>query len=264
MTHFPKAKSHPQGGSGNQRAAVAAEPESKPSDSGQVIQHRYPVCDYVFRKPDASEYFRRRRWRLEPPLPGRTKDITYLWVRTKYNIIHKKREHADDLIYNLPEVLDAKATGETVWWTEGEKDADSLTRLGVVATSHHGGAGKINATQASWFRGHTGLVALLYDVDADDERGGNPGAADVIRRYDLLLKAGVPRDQIAVGHALVGKDVTDHIEAGHQLDELVWLDDLTALQEKAALTTRGTFRGAGYGFPANWGDKLRAAQEAQS
>ena len=42
------------------------------------------------------------------------------------------------VLYRLPEVL---AAGE-VWVVEGEKDADSLAALGIVATCNAGGAGK--------------------------------------------------------------------------------------------------------------------------
>jgi hypothetical protein len=204
---------------------------------------------YDFHQPDGTLWFQHLRWRFDPPTP-RPKDFSYRWWPTPYRQIHEKREGADDLIYRLPAVLAAQEAGETIWWTEGERDADGLSAVGVVATSHHGGAGKTTPEQAGWFRGHRGLVVLLYDLDRDDERGGNPGAFDVIRRYRLLREVGIPRDQIAVGHARAGKDVSDHLAAGHSVDELVWLRDLTGLFRKAARTTSATFGRSGYKAPS--------------
>jgi hypothetical protein len=183
---------------------------------------------YDFHQPDGTLWFQHLRWRFDPPTP-RPKDFSYRWWPTPYRQIHEKREGADDLIYRLPAVLAAQE---------------------AVATSHHGGAGKTTPEQAGWFRGHRGLVVLLYDLDRDDERGGNPGAFDVIRRYRLLREVGIPRDQIAVGHARAGKDVSDHLAAGHSVDELVWLRDLTGLFRKAARTTSATFGRSGYKAPS--------------
>ena len=44
--------------------------------------------------------------------------------------------------YRLPELVRAAQAGELVWIVEGEKDADRLAALGLVATTNVGGAGK--------------------------------------------------------------------------------------------------------------------------
>ena len=151
---------------------------------------------------------------------------------------------ADSYLYNVPELLQAKESGADIWWCEGEKDADRLEEEDVTTTSHHGGAGHINAAQAEWFRGHTGRVILLMDLDEDGPTGANPGAYDVIRRYDLLLAVGITREQIRVAAPKVGKDIYDHLVAGRTLDELVWVTDLRPLRDKAE---RGNgFAGSGY------------------
>src|SRR5262249_117298 len=46
------------------------------------------------------------------------------------------------VLYRLPQVLEAVAAGQTAFVVEGEKDADNLARLGLVATTNAGGAGK--------------------------------------------------------------------------------------------------------------------------
>ena len=44
------------------------------------------------------------------------------------------------VLYRLPQVRKAVADGQTVFVVEGEKDADNLAKLGLVATTNPGGA----------------------------------------------------------------------------------------------------------------------------
>lgn len=53
-----------------------------------------------------------------------------------------KMEGVRRVLFRLPQVLEAKANGETIYLTEGEKDALALVKLGLAATTHAGGAGK--------------------------------------------------------------------------------------------------------------------------
>lgn len=41
----------------------------------------------------------------------------------------------DRVLYNLPNVITAINEGITVYWVEGEKDADKLNKKGLVATT---------------------------------------------------------------------------------------------------------------------------------
>ena len=41
----------------------------------------------------------------------------------------------DRVLYNLPNVITAVKEGITVYWVEGEKDADKLNKKGLVATT---------------------------------------------------------------------------------------------------------------------------------
>ncbi|MEO1220242.1 MAG: hypothetical protein AAFY42_02670, partial [Pseudomonadota bacterium] len=52
-------------------------------------------------------------------------------------------------LYNLPRVREAAARGELVLVVEGEKDADRLNALGLVATCNAGGAGKFKPEHAA-------------------------------------------------------------------------------------------------------------------
>lgn len=63
--------------------------------------------------------------------------------------------------YRLPELLQAR--NATVFIVEGEKDADNLARLGLVATCNVGGAGNWQTTCNRYLRGRH--VVLLPDND---------------------------------------------------------------------------------------------------
>jgi RecA-family ATPase/DNA polymerase I-like protein with 3'-5' exonuclease and polymerase domains len=67
------------------------------------------------------------------------------------------------LPYSLPELIAAKPDA-WVFVCEGEKDADSVSALGLVATTNPGGAGKWGQDLDRWFIGKT-RVAICEDND---------------------------------------------------------------------------------------------------
>jgi hypothetical protein len=66
--------------------------------------------------------------------------------------------------YRLPEVLQAVAEGRAIYICEGEKAADALCSLGVVATTSHAGAGGWNQDLNQYFAGAN--VVVVPDNDA--------------------------------------------------------------------------------------------------
>jgi putative DNA primase/helicase len=81
-----------------------------------------------------------------------------------------------DLVpYRLPALVAAPA-GSPVFMVEGEKDADALHALGLVATCNPGGAGKWRGGFRQWLRGRD--VVLLPDND----EAGAAHAQDVARK----------------------------------------------------------------------------------
>lgn len=117
---------------------------------------------------------------------------------------------APKVLYNLPAVLAATNEGGIVWVVEGEKDADALTALDLVATTNPGGAGK-------WTDEHTNalLGAKLVNVVWDRDEEGQRHALQVV---EALAAAGL---RVRTLRAKAGKDVSDHLAAGHTLDQLV-------------------------------------------
>lgn len=94
--------------------------------------------------------------------------------------------------YRLPEVLAADPAA-IVFVTEGEKDADRLARIGLIATTNPGGAGKFTADLADVLKGRR-VIALQDNDDA-----GTSHVAGVLAAVDgyavaaaALLLPGLP------------------------------------------------------------------------
>jgi hypothetical protein len=124
------------------------------------------------------------------------------------------------VLYRLPEVMAAIAAGDPAWIVEGERDAETLRGLGCVATCNAGGASKWRDEYAEVLRD-----AADVRVVADRDAPGYRHARDVARS---LRAVGA---QVCVFEALAGKDVTDHLDAGRSLDDLVEIDPEARLRE---------------------------------
>ena len=70
--------------------------------------------------------------------------------------------------YKLPDLLQATAAGRVVYITEGEKAADALGSLGVVATTSHAGSGNWSPELNQYFAG-----ANVVIVPDNDQAGWN-------------------------------------------------------------------------------------------
>jgi 5S rRNA maturation endonuclease (ribonuclease M5) len=116
------------------------------------------------------------------------------------------------ILFNLPQILKAKAEKRVVWVVEGEKDANTLTDIGEVATTMPGGAGK-------WLDIHTeALAGSIVEIIADRDEVGIKHANDV---YSKLAKAGC---DVQAWICPNEKDITDHLASGGEIDELLPLD----------------------------------------
>jgi len=125
------------------------------------------------------------------------------------------------VLYNLPQVAEAIRGGQMIYVTEGEKDADAVTRAGAVATCNFDGAAKagqrtkVRAEYAGMLAGASSVVVI-----ADDDE---PGLAHA-REWARLLAGQV--SSVRIVKAAEGKDVYDHLVTHRrQLDELVPVPD---------------------------------------
>ncbi len=142
-----------------------------------------------------------RQWR-----PDSTKKHGRTWSRT----LPDGTKAGEDLIYRLPEVL-APGASPYVLIVEGEKDADRLWDLGLVATTNPqgGGAGKWTTAHARWLTGRD--IIVVADRD-------NTGWAHAETVVNTLLDTA---RSIEVVRARTGNDISDHLDAGHDIADAV-------------------------------------------
>ena len=150
------------------------------------------VAAYDYLGPDGNLVFQVTRW--EPKtFSQRRPDGNGGWVNSVKGI---------ELVpYHLPEITQAKA----LFVTEGEKDADALTALGLTATTSAQGAGKWRAEYNCHFAGKR--VAILPDNDAPGREHAQKvarnlrGVAEVVKVIELpgLPEKGDVSDWLSAG-----------------------------------------------------------------
>lgn len=138
------------------------------------------------------------------------KEIRYITVDKKGDTYKYCKKSNLATLYHLPELIRAVQCGYPVYIVEGEKDADTLKKLGYTATTA-GGANDWNKKFASYFTG--AKVVILSD---NDESG-------------LKLKDQIMKDLKHYAHSIrwtitseANKgDVTDYLEKeGHTKEDL--------------------------------------------
>lgn len=124
-----------------------------------------------------------------------------------------KLEDVRRVLYRLPDLVDGLEAGKTIYICEGEKDADRLASLGYVATTNYDGAGKWRDDYNDYFAGAD--VVIVADND-------EPGLAhaELVERQ-LADRAAT----VMVVRAAVGNDLSDHLNAGKDVNDLVPIGD---------------------------------------
>jgi hypothetical protein len=114
--------------------------------------------------------------------------------------------------------LSGVSKGGLVFVCEGEKDADRLSREGLVATTNPGGAGKFLKSFGPYFDG------LSVVVVPDNDEPGRNHAADVATK---LSAHAADVKVIQLPDLPEQGDVSDFLDAGHSADDLCDLVDRT-------------------------------------
>ena len=124
------------------------------------------------------------------------------------------------VVYHLPQLRKAaEEGGRTAYIVEGEKDVESLERLGFVATCNPMGAGKWLPEFNLSFEG---IATVIIWCDRD-----LPGYRHALTvRENLLPIVG----DVRIVEGLEGKDATDHLDAGRHPHEFrsLSVDDVDA------------------------------------
>jgi len=137
------------------------------------------------------------------------------WYKAKPGDANRKLFPAvDRVLYRLPEVI----TAETVYVVEGEKDANALANLGLVATTNPGGAGKWLPAYTETLAGRT--VIIIPDNDP-------PGIAHADRAASSLYGKAEKVTVLALPDLPEKGDVSDWLAAGNTREALVQLAETT-------------------------------------
>ncbi|PJE04734.1 hypothetical protein [Mycobacterium sp.] len=141
--------------------------------------------------------------------------------------VYRKPEGFPAALYQPKAIATATAGGDWIWISEGEKDADTLTRAGVLATTNPQGAANFPTNLVAHF--HNLHVAVVADRDLSGYRRAltiSTALRGIAAHVVVLLPA------LETAKA----DLTDHIEAGlwdpvHPFGGLLEVtpDDLQAL-----------------------------------
>ncbi len=124
--------------------------------------------------------------------------------------------------YRLPEVIEAVRKGEIVFVVEGEKDVDNLRKLGLVATTNHGGAKKWKPYYSDYLIGAD--VVIIPDND-------KPGREHAERVAQSLVGKAKSIKMLELPNLPPKGDVSDWLEAGGTKEELLALAETTAEYE---------------------------------
>jgi len=134
-------------------------------------------------------------------------------------------EGIEPTVYRLPEVIKAVKEGEIVFVVEGEKDCDNLRKLGLVATTNHGGAKKWRDHYSDY------LVGADVVIIPDDDEPGREHAERVAQ--SLVGKAKSIRI-LELPDLPPKGDVSDWLEAGGTKEELLRLAEAAREYEPVA------------------------------
>jgi putative DNA primase/helicase len=123
------------------------------------------IAEYIYKQVDGSPYLKVCKTK---PAPGRRSQFPQFhrdgdaWVKGK--------PRGSKIPYRLPQ-LAAAAADVTVYVCEGEKDADSVAKIGLVATTaSEGAAAKWKPELNCWFKDRR--VVILVDADAPGRTHG--------------------------------------------------------------------------------------------
>lgn len=187
--------------------AICAALGVKPKDL--VRNQQQVVATYPYRDDSGTLVYEVLRYEPGKTFKQRRPDGTGKWV---WNLNGVPR-----LLYGSPELQGA----DEAVITEGEKDADRLAALGVVATCNSGGAGKWTDEHTEQLKeaGVTSVV-ILPDNDPPGEEHGNAVAHS-------CMKAGLSVKLVALPELPPKGDVCDFFDKGHTIEDLRALVDAT-------------------------------------
>ncbi len=176
------------GADSRENAARTDEPSPSSRSDGPKIDWNHPDQVYSYTDAKGKEVFQVVRYHYlnaeGKTFRQRRKDPGDPKANREGYVMSVPAELRDSVVYRLPEVLKAIADGKPVYVVEGEKDVETLRRLGFCATCNAGGAGGSedgkSAGRKGWMESHS---RLLHGADAillpDNDEPGYRHVKDV-------------------------------------------------------------------------------------
>lgn len=172
-------------------------PAKKEKINSKIVE----VYDYK----DETGVMRYQVVRLEPKsFRQRRPDNKGNWI---YDL-----EGVPRLLYNLQALLEP--SNEPIFIVEGEKDVNNLAKIGAIATTNSGGAGRWEKAFNKYFAGRS--VIIVGDNDASGEGHAELVSKQVYRSASSVKMISLPSD-------VPKYDVSDYIEEGNTYDDLLYL-----------------------------------------
>ena len=159
----------------------------KAGDAGALVPDwEHPDRVYSYTDEEGRELFQVVRLHYKDGKSGKTfRQRMYAPGDPKANrqgyVNSVPAEIRDVTLYRLPQVIRAIADGKPVFVVEGEKDVETLERLGHVATCNPGGAGK-------WREGYSERLAGADVIILPDNDGKGNDYTGQNHAYDVALK----------------------------------------------------------------------------
>lgn len=168
-----------QGSAGTKGTGTADKDQLKPD-------WEHPDAVYSYTDEDGKELFQVVRLHYLDGKPGKTfRQRRYDPADPKANragyVNSVPAEIRDNTLYRMPQILKAIQEGKPVFVVEGEKDVETLERLGHAATCNPGGAGK-------WRDGYSRRLAGADVIILPDSDGKGNGYTGQNHAYDVALK----------------------------------------------------------------------------
>ena len=174
------------------------------------VQRRI-VAHYVYTDENGQPLYRKTRY--EP------KSFSQCRLDASGNPISSKLGDVRRVPYHLPRLIAAAKAGERLFLVEGEKDVESLERLGLTATSS-GSAKEPWRTEFSAYLQGAKSITIIADKDPPEKNEAGQQHAENVR--DALAKSGITASIVLVEK---GKDATDWINAGARAEDFIRIAD---------------------------------------
>lgn len=179
---YPKGEKYTEKGKDNNKASYPIknnskeptganmEPKEVEEDYSDKEKYRWEKSGpYIYKDKKGSPIFSKTKWEVFERKNNKRVDkfFPYYDFINKHKDLNKLNKKEKSLIYCLDKVEKAKENNETIYLVEGEKDADNLQKMGLVATCFKSSTEKFNKYYKDQFNG----IDTIYIIPDFDETG---------------------------------------------------------------------------------------------